>query len=108
MENFGHSACSHNTKRIYSMSSVSGLAMGTLGLTRGGTTPAGGPRVSVYRHGTRQGSGDGAEAQGQHDDWGCTCLNGACGWLRQTQPRAVSRRTRSTPRTRITRLGAVP
>ena len=27
-------------------------------------------RVSVYRHGTRQGSGDGAEAQGQHDDGG--------------------------------------
>ena len=43
MENFDQSACMHYTKRIYSMSSVVGLAMGTLGLTRGGTTPAGGP-----------------------------------------------------------------
>ena len=31
-------------------------------------------RVSVYRHGTRQGSGDGAEAQGQHDDGGVHLL----------------------------------
>ena len=43
MTNFSHYAGRHNTKRIYSMSSVAGLAMGTLGLTRGGTTPAGGP-----------------------------------------------------------------
>ena len=43
MENFGHDAGRHHTKRTYSMSSVSGLAMGTLGLTRGGPTPAGGP-----------------------------------------------------------------
>ena len=43
MLNFDHSAYMRYTKRIYSMSSVAGLAMGTLGLTRGGTTPAGGP-----------------------------------------------------------------
>ena len=43
MENFDHSAYIRYTKRIYSLSSVAGLAMGTLGLTRGGTTPAGGP-----------------------------------------------------------------
>ena len=43
MSDFDHNACRHHTKRIYSMSNVAGLAMGTLGLTRGGTTPAGGP-----------------------------------------------------------------
>ena len=43
MSNVGHNACRHYAKLIYSMSSVAGLAMGTLGLTRGGTTPAGGP-----------------------------------------------------------------
>ena len=43
MWNVDHIAYMHYAKRIYSMSSVAGLAMGTLGLTRGGTTPAGGP-----------------------------------------------------------------
>ena len=52
--------------------------------------------------------GDGAIFHHLTGRYRCTCLNGACGWLRQTKPRAVSRRTRSTPRTRITRLGAVP
>ena len=43
MSNFDQSAYMHYAKLNYSMSSVAGLAMGTLGLTRGGTTPAGGP-----------------------------------------------------------------
>ena len=108
MENFDHSANMRYTKRIFVIKrgrSRHGYARTDPRRNHTGWWA----RVSVYRHGTRQGSGDGAEAQGQHDDWGvCTCLNGACGWLRQTKPRAVSRRTRSTPRTRITRLGAVP